>query len=143
MEIIVHQVTCGSFGVSEDFMEKYQSLDAKLIRNKEATFFFRAKGESMSPTIGPEDLLIVDRSLESKHNSICIVAYQGELICKRVLFKNNQLILASDNSSFRPICVGHPEDVSLWGVVTARITEMRVSSPNYKDHKQRKRPGLV
>lgn len=126
-------VSRGLFGICDDFGEKYQSLDERFIKNKEATFFFIAHGASMEPTIFPNDTLVVDRSLTQYHNRVCILAFQGELICKRVMISphgqghSNQERprLKSDNPRFKDIILNHPDDITIWGVVIARISETR------------------
>jgi DNA polymerase V len=49
--ILGKRVTCGLFGISDDYIEKYQSLDARFIKNKASTFFFQAASDSMEPLI--------------------------------------------------------------------------------------------
>ncbi|MCB9091377.1 MAG: S24 family peptidase [Halobacteriovoraceae bacterium] len=116
---------CGLFGISEDFTEKYQSLDARFIKNKTSTFFFKAAGPSMEPTIIPGDILIVDRSIENFHQRVCIVAFEGELLCKRVIKIKNGIILFSDNPQFKPIRVTEAESSLIWGVVIAKASEVK------------------
>lgn len=35
------KLSCGLFGISDDFIEKYQSLDGHFIKNKFSTFFLK------------------------------------------------------------------------------------------------------
>jgi len=119
------KIQCGLFGISDDFIEKYQSLDAHFIINKQSTFFFEAIGHSMEPTIFADEILIVDRSISSHHGKVCIVAYHDELICKRVYIKDDHLILHSDNPRFSPIKVIDGHSTTVWGVVTARAGEVK------------------
>lgn len=116
-------VSCGLFGVSDDFISGYQSLDERFIKNKTTTFFFIADGESMSPTINKGNILLVDRSLTAIHGSICIFCFEGQLICKRLIKTRAAIILRSDNSLFRDIVVGEGIDVEIWGVVISRHEE--------------------
>jgi DNA polymerase V len=118
------KIQCGLFGISDDFIEKYQSLDSHFIQNKESTFFFDSIGRSMEPTIFPGEILIVDRSINSHHTKVCVVAYHDELICKRVYIKKDHIILHSDNPRFKPIKVYDSHSVLVWGVVTARAGEV-------------------
>jgi DNA polymerase V len=112
------------FGVSEDFTEDFQSLDEHFIKNRSSTFFFKAMGSTMAPTINHDDILIVDRSINYAHNKVCIVSYNGELLCKRVLYQNNHLLLRSDNSRVRDITVTESLDTLLWGVVIAKCSQV-------------------
>jgi len=120
----IRRAECGLFGISEDFLEKYQSLDERFIKNKTATFFFESVGKSMEPTIFPGEILVVDRSIDKWDGKVCVLQYQGELICKRVYFRNNHIYLHSDNPKFKGIKVFENHDSLLWGVVIARIGEV-------------------
>jgi DNA polymerase V len=113
------KISCGLFGISDDFIEKYQSLDQLFIKNKFSTFFFEASGDSMEPTIYSGQILIVDRSRTDFHNHVCVVAYEDKLICKRVIQKENQVILRSDNSKYRDLTLYQNDSLLFWGVVIA------------------------
>ena len=118
------RVECGRFGISDDFIEKYQSLDARFIKNKASTFFFKASGHSMEPLIFENDILIVDRSIEAFHSKVIVVAYEGSLICKRYFKEGNQVILKSENPSCKDIRVTEEMDATVWGVVTGVAREL-------------------
>ena len=117
---ILSSVSCGLFGVSEDFSESYQSLDERFIKNQASTFFFKASGNSMYPTIFSGDILLVDRSLENFHRKICIVSYEGKLICKRVHKVPQGIVLKSDHHKYQDILIETNDSVEIWGVVTSR-----------------------
>lgn len=117
--MLLAKMSCGLFGISEDMIEKYQSLDALFIKNRFNTFFFEAAGDSMEPTIYSGQILIVDRSKKDFHGKVCAVAYEDKIICKRVFIKENSIILKSDNPKYRDIHVQQNESVNLWGVVIA------------------------
>lgn len=115
--------SCGLFGISDDFIESYQSLDEKFIKNKTSSFLFEATGDSMEPTIFKGDILLVDRSIEHFHSRVCVLTYEGQLICKRVFKKPNGVILRSDNQIYKDIVVEESNAISVWGVVTSRHGE--------------------
>ncbi len=73
----------GLFGVSEDFSEDFLSLDKKLIKHPESTYFFRASNNNLKPEVLQNDILVVDRARMPKHDDIVILYYQGERLCKR------------------------------------------------------------
>jgi len=113
-------VRCGLFEISEDHIEKYQSLDARFIRNRSATFFFRAQGDSMNPLILENDILIVDRSIASFHKRIVVVSFDGEMYCKRLWQLEEQIILRSLNPNYKDICVNPQQTpLDIFGVVIA------------------------
>lgn len=117
IKILSPKATCGLFGISEDYIEEYQSLDERFNKNPSATFFFEAVGDSMEPTIRNKDIILVDRSIEHFHKRVCVVSYQGQLICKRVLKNSNGLVLRSDNPSHKDIEIVDSQDLVFWGVV--------------------------
>jgi len=66
-------ISAGFPSPAEDFMLSSLSLDEKLIKNKDATFYARAKGQSMIDAgIDNGDLLIIDRSVDQSENKINI-----------------------------------------------------------------------
>lgn len=118
------RVVCGLFGISDDYIEKYQSLDSRFIRNKAATFFFEASSNSMQPFILEGDILIVDRSLEVSSNCVAVLALHGELICKRIIKEGNRMLLRSENKLYRDIVVTEEMNATVFGVVTGIVREL-------------------
>ena len=70
------------------------------------------------------DLLIVDRSLEPKHNDIVVAAIDGQLTCKILDTKN--MMLVSANADYPPIPID-PDGMELIieGVVIHAIHHLR------------------
>jgi DNA polymerase V len=116
---LLAKLACGLFGISDDNIEKYQSLDQLFIKNKFSTFFFEAAGDSMEPTIYEGQILIVDRSTTSFHGRVCVVCLDDLMMCKRVWQKENCVILKSDNSKYRDQIIQNNESLVFWGVVIA------------------------
>ena len=113
------KLACGLFGISEDFIEKYQSLDIHFVKNKFSTFFLESDGDSMEPTIFPGQVIIVDRSRKDFDGKVCVVVLEDTLTCKRVFFKNGMIILKSDNPKYKDIIVQDNENILFWGLVVA------------------------
>ncbi len=118
------RVACGLFGVGEDHIEKYQSLDARFVKNKASTFFFQASSNSMEPLIFEKDVLIVDRSLEISSGLVAIVSYCGEMFCKRIIVNKNSVILKSDNQAYKDVIVKETENLIYFGVVRGIAREL-------------------
>lgn len=116
---LLAKLSCGLFGISDDFIEKYQSLDQLFIKNKFSTFFFEAAGDSMESTIFQGQILIVDRSATSFHGRVCVVCLDDKMMCKRVYQKENCVILKSDNPKYKDIIIENNESLNFWGVVVA------------------------
>jgi DNA polymerase V len=118
-------VACGLFGISDDYIEKYQSLDMRFIKNKSSTFFFEARGDSMAPMIVNKDVLVVDRSIESMYGRVCVFSLDGGMFCKRILKRNNHLLLVSENQNYKPQVVNPEQEFCFFGVVTAASRDIR------------------
>lgn len=117
--IFLSKLTCGLFGISDDEIEDYQSLDSLFIKNRFNTFFFKAAGDSMEPTIFQGQILVVDRSKKHFNGKVCAIVYEEKIICKRVFIKNDVVILRSDNPKYRDIIIENNENVIFWGVIVA------------------------
>lgn len=110
-------IACGLFGISEDYIESYLSLDEKFSKNKESTFYVRASGDSMLPEIKNGDILIVDRSFKVLNKSIVAVFYNGTPMCKQIIFEANKKILHPLNGQYKDIFITEDDDLTLFGVV--------------------------
>lgn len=113
-------VQAGFASPAEDFVEEYLDLNDLLVKREEATFFVRVAGRSMVDAgIQPDDILIVDRSLEAKHGKIVIAVIDGEVTVKRLSTKNGRVILKAENTQYKDIPVNGA--LHIWGVVTSVI----------------------
>ena len=124
LPIYLCKVEAGFPSPAENYVEQELDLKEHLIRNSDSTFLVRATGKSMvNVGISPGDILIVDRSLEAKNNSIIIVSIDGELTVKRLIKdKNNKkLYLKSENLDYPNIDLKIESDTMIWGVVTYSI----------------------
>ena len=124
LPIYLCKVEAGFPSPAENYVEQELDLKEHLIRNSDSTFLVRATGKSMvNVGISPGDILIVDRSLEAKNNSIIIVSIDGELTVKRLIKdKNNKkLYLKSENLDYPNIDLKIESDTMVWGVVTYSI----------------------
>lgn len=114
----------GLFGISEDHIEKYQSLDVRFIKNKAATFFFEAAGDYMAPLILPKDILIIDRSITANHQHIIVGSINGgEMFCKRFIKKNGVIFLQSENFKYPELKIEQEMHLSVFGVVRSIVRE--------------------
>ena len=117
---------CGLFGVSEDYIENYQSLDERFVQNRSATFFFEAQGDSMEPLIMAGDILVIDRSKDVRSEKIAVVCLDGEFLCKRVVWDNSgKATLRSHNPLHRDIEITQEMDFIVWGAIVAIARDTR------------------
>ncbi len=116
------RVPAGFPSPAEDYEEGRLDLN-DFIDHPSATFFVRASGDSMVDAgIYPGDLLIVDRSLEAKHNSIVIAVINGEMTLKRLIISPRGTYLKADNPAYPNIAL--TEDSSIWGVVKNSVRDL-------------------
>ena len=112
-------VSAGFPSPAEDFLEPTLDLNKYLIHNPPATFCVKVNGNSMKgERINSGDILIVDRSLEPKNNTIVLAVLDGEFTVKRIQKRGSQLFLKPENETFKPIEITEEIDFKVWGVVT-------------------------
>jgi DNA polymerase V len=113
------KVAAGFPSPADDYVEKNLDLNELLVQKPAATFFVRAQGESMlGAGIHPDDILVVDRSLEPVPGKIVICALNGELTVKRLERVNEQWQLKAENPAYADIVIHEELDMVIWGVVT-------------------------
>ena len=118
------KVEAGFPSPADNYIEQELDIREYLIKNPQATFLVKATGESMNNAgILNGDILIVDRSIEPKNNSIVITSIDGELTVKRLIIKlgGEKSYLQSENSKYPNIELGLESNVKIWGVVTYAI----------------------
>ena len=105
---------------AENYIEERLDLNKHLIKNMEATFFVRVRGESMMDVgIYDNDILVVDKGLLPSNKSIIVASLDGELVVKR--FVKDQLgncYLKSENVNYPKIKLSSEVDTIIWGVAT-------------------------
>ena len=118
LPLFTGKVAAGFPSPADDYVEKTLDLNDLLVKKPAATFFVRAQGESMlGAGIHPNDILIVDRSIEPVPGKIVICALNGELTVKRLGRNNGQWRLKAENPAYADIVYEELEMV-IWGVVT-------------------------
>lgn len=118
-------VSAGFPAACDDHSDSKLDLNKYLIQRPASTFFVRVSGDSMiGAGIQPGDILVVDKSLEAKHNKIVIAAVNSELTVKRLYRKNGALKLLAENPKYPEIDLGGDIDLVVWGVVTSVIHQV-------------------
>ena len=125
LELCAWPVVAGFPSPAADHTRKRIDLNEHLIHNKEATFLFRVKGDSMIGVgIYQGDMLVVDRSLEAKHNDIVIAVLNNEFTVKRLYRRGGVVKLIPENNLYTPIIIKNGEELSVWGVVTYNLHKL-------------------
>ena len=118
-------ISAGFPSPADDFKEERLSLDDELIKNKEATFFARVSGQSMTGAgLDDNDLLIIDRSLEAENNKIAVCFIDGEFTVKRLKVENDCIWLLPENPNYEPIKIIENNELVIWGIVTTVIKKV-------------------
>ena len=112
-------VPAGFPSPAENFMDLDLSLQDYLVQNPSATFCVRVTGDSMKNAgISSGDVMIVDRALEPKNNTIVLAVLDGEFTVKRIQKKGDDLFLNPENKDFKAIQITEEMNFQVWGVVT-------------------------
>jgi DNA polymerase V len=125
LRLFFSRVPAGFPSPADDYVERTIDLNEELIRNKLATFIVSADGHSMSLEFHSGDLLIVDRSLEAKHNDVVIACVDGEVTVKRLVIDANRRFLVPESPDYPIIEVNGDQELIIWGVVTYSIHKVR------------------
>jgi DNA polymerase V len=119
LPLFMGKVSAGFPSPADDYIEKTLDLNELLVQKPAATFFARAQGNSMTGAgIFPNDILVVDRSIEPVSSKVVICAIDGELTVKRLIMDNGQWKLQSENTDYPDIMIYEEIDMVIWGVVT-------------------------
>lgn len=119
LPLFIGKVAAGFPSPADDYVDKTLDLNELLIQKPAATFFVRAQGESMlGAGIHPNDILVVDRSIEPVPGKIVICALNGELTVKRLAREHEQWQLKAENPAYTAIPLTDDLDLVIWGVVT-------------------------
>jgi DNA polymerase V len=122
LPLFTGKVAAGFPSPADDYVEKTLDLNELLVKKPAATFFVRAEGESMlGAGIHPNDILVVDRSLEPVDGKVVICALNGALTVKRLQRRAGQWVLAAENPLYADIALNEGLELVVWGVVTAVI----------------------
>ena len=119
------KVPAGFPSPAADHAQKRIDINDHLIRNKEATFLFRVRGDSMTGIgIYEGDTLVVDRSIEPKHNHIVLAVLNTEFTVKRLYRRGGVVRLLAENPIYPPRTIKPEEELSIWGVVTFNLHKL-------------------
>jgi DNA polymerase V len=119
-------VPAGFPSPASDYMEEDIDLKQYLQPHPTATFLARAVGDSMTNAPIPNNaLLVVDKSLKPKNNSIVIASVNGEYTVKHFVKIRTGVFLCPNNPLYKPLKITEDMDFSIWGVVTYAIISFK------------------
>jgi len=116
----LNKVGTGFPSPTTDYVEEDVNLNTHLIKNIPSTFLIRVQGKSMNSVgIHDGDLLLVDKSLNTKNFSTVIVNINEELVVKTFIKEKNQSFLTSGPKEIKDkINLAENPEIMIWGVVT-------------------------
>ena len=101
-------------------------LNELCVRHPAATYFIRARGESMiGAGIGDGDVLVVDRSITARNGDIIIAAVDGSFTVKRLEKIGKTVRLLPENPDFAPITLTPGMQAEFFGVVTYVVKQVK------------------
>ena len=119
-KIIIVGATAGFPSPAENYIEENLDIGKYLVNNIESTFFVRVSGDSMiNVGIYNNDIMVVDKSLTPKNQSIVVASLNGELVIKKFLKdKQGKCYLKSENENYPKIILDSKMETTIWGVAT-------------------------
>lgn len=101
-------------------------LNELCVRHPAATYFVRARGDSMTGAgIGDGDVLVVDRSLRAQNGDIIIAAVEGAFTVKRLEKQGRRVRLLPENPAYTPIPITPGIPAEFFGVVTHVVKTLK------------------
>ncbi|WP_457971129.1 LexA family protein [Acinetobacter calcoaceticus] len=124
----LEKISAGFPSPAQDYVDKALDMNEHLIKNEEATFIVRVASLSMlNAGIDIDDELIVDRSLDAKHNDIVVALIDNEFTVKRLMIEEKRWLKA-ENPDYPDIHLHEGQELIIWGVVTYILKNTRKKS---------------
>lgn len=100
-------------------------LNDELFINRNASYLFRIRGDSMTGVgIFDGDTIIVDRSIEAQHGHIVLAVVNQEYTVKRLYKRGRKIRLLPENPDYVPIDIRDGDELQIWGVVTVNLRKL-------------------
>lgn len=121
-KLVLTPISAGFPNPAQDAQDIALDLNHLVVEHPAATFYMRVKGSSMEGAgIYDGDLLVVDKSLESRLGDIVVAFIDGEFTLKRFSRQGDKISLLAENPAYEPIVMEEGSDLQIWGVVRASI----------------------
>jgi DNA polymerase V len=123
------KIPCGTGFPSpaDDYIEERLDLNKLLIEHPAATFYARVEGDSMIDAgIYHDDILIIDKAKEAKHQNVIVAWINGEFTAKTYYIDQRlgKVFLVPRNDKYLPQEITPEMDFMIWGVVTYNIHKL-------------------
>jgi len=129
LPLVTVSIPCGTGFPSpaDDYIEERLDLNKLLIEHPAATFYARVEGDSMIDAgIYHDDILIIDKAKEAKHQDVIVAWINGEFTVKTYYIDSRlgKVYLVPRNNKYLPQEITPEMDFMIWGVVTYNIHKL-------------------
>ncbi|EHU2649438.1 LexA family protein [Acinetobacter baumannii] len=126
--LAIEKVSAGFPSPAQDYIDRSLDMNEHLIKNEEATFIVKVASLSMiNAGIDIDDELIVDRSIDAKHNDIVVALIDNDFTVKRLMIEEKRWLKA-ENPDYPDIHLHEGQELIIWGVVTYILKNTRKKS---------------
>ena len=127
LPLFLTPAACGFPSPAQDYVEQTIDLNQLCVSHPAATYYVRAKGNSMlGAGIHDGDLLIVDRSMRAVHGAVVIASVDGEFTVKRLQLLPQPALLP-ENDDYPPILLDDGSNAEMFGVVAFVVHSLKVT----------------
>jgi len=120
------RIHAGFESPAADYEEASIDLNDYVSRYPEATFFAKVEGDCMIGSgIYPDDMLVVDRSLNPQTGDVVVGTLNGDFVLRSYFTKGCRVFLMPDNKHYKPIELNAATQFEIWGVVPHTIYNQR------------------
>lgn len=125
----IEKISAGFPSPAQDYIDKRLDMNEHLIKNECATFIVKVGSLSMlNAGIDIDDELIVDRSLDAKHQDIVVALIENDFTVKRLMIDESGRWLKAENTDYKNIYFNEGQELIIWGVVTFILKNARRKS---------------
>lgn len=125
----IEKISAGFPSPAQDYIDKALDMNEHLIKNECATFIVKVGSLSMlNAGIDIDDELIVDRSLDAKHQDIVVALIDNDFTVKRLMIDDSGRWLKAENPDYKNIYFTEGQELIIWGVVTFILKNARRKS---------------
>ena len=126
ISVAIEKVSAGFPSPAQDYIDKKIDMNEHLISNECATFIVKVGSLSMKNAgIDIDDELIVDRSLDAKHDDIVVALVDNDFTVKRLKIEQHRTWLKAENPDYDDIHLKDGQQLIIWGVVTFILKKAR------------------
>jgi len=124
--LVAWHISCGFPSPAEDYRESELDINELVIAHPDATFYVRVSGDSMEGAgIFEGDVLVVDRALDARNNTIIVALVNGEFTVKRLTMSGDTIFLMPENPRYEPLPITEEMEFRVWGIATYVIHRLR------------------